>query len=766
MATAGSRNIHPTTRMRPFHQRESENNWEPLLDDSAWNCYQKQLDSLYAQGVSAPACAAHLTEAYLDDKPRQQGKRKISQRERDRQFWSLVFWRVCSPEIWDTHNFELALTRYMGQEAVAAPDLFNLISQSKPEVVHRAARHSRLVLNPTSPRRTELEAAASLSPVIHELCQVFLVFEKEHIERQGLLRYLQTTFDDASPFDLLFLSSLYAFKRLIPKSLGVPGAEGSHSDQVVWDAVNDLLIWKLRTCPEAALRLDDQKIGSSLAAYMRPLLFGDAGEEEALHEFSRFESLMVAQIKLNEFESRSADAFSYDDGIQFVREGTRLEIQEITAAARRKWETDGHKLELLHGYWFYRALDEFAQSEDAGLQIGTAENHEANQLAFISALRAKLQLREVYGVSEQTTLDSGTKVPVFQTMLGLELMSAHFLKDHLVRYTTLLAAKGDWRLALRALAFEGLLNGMQIRLPLTWSDRDAKIKHITGWTVSPDLPAGSARTASAILDFWSFDMQEVATRLRADQSGPKPTLNERPVLKFSSTYVQLPWIVGLQNRSTAVINNLRRLGADRVERKVETQVIEENLASLLRSRGFCVVLNWNPPEPWRDAGEVDVIAARDGHLFVLEVKSTFVRRSMRDAWLHATSTLRKAGRQVEKKLQAVCAAMESSLLTEQLGMDMPAITSQIHGWIVDTSIECDHELFHGYLKVSLEEVLIALRDDAQLRSDSDGLLGNTPSGTDGSRGTSTLYPEGFSAGRFVEIIQSAAVWEQLTKEPD
>lgn len=249
------------------------------LGDSALNCYQEQLDRLASRGLSADACAAHLTETYLDGKPRKQGKRNISQRERNRQFWSLDFWRTCSPETWKTQNFELALSRFLAQEAVAAPDLLNRIAQSTPEVVYRAARHSRLVLNPTSPRRTELESAASLSPVIYELCQVLLIFEKAHIERQSLLRYLQTTFDDASPFDLLFLSSLYAFKHLIPKSLGVPGAESSHSDQVVWDAVNDLLIWKLRACPEAALRLDDQKIGSSMAAYVRPLLFNDAGEE-------------------------------------------------------------------------------------------------------------------------------------------------------------------------------------------------------------------------------------------------------------------------------------------------------------------------------------------------------------------------------------------------------------------------------------------------------------------------------------------------------
>ena len=47
---------------------------------------------------------------------------------------------------------------------------------------------------------------------------------------------------------------------------------------------------------------------------------------------------------------------------------------------------------------------------------------------------------------------------------------------------------------------------------------------------------------------------------------------------------------------------------------------------------------------------------------------------------------------------------------------------QVHVWIVDTSIECDHQRFAGFLKVSLEEVLIALRDDRHLLDDPDGLV--------------------------------------------
>lgn len=57
-----------------------------------------------------------------------------------------------------------------------------------------------------------------------------------------------------------------------------------------------------------------------------------------------------------------------------------------------------------------------------------------------------------------------------------------------------------------------------------------------------------------------------------------------------------------------------------------------------------------------DASEVDLIAGLDGHLFQIEVKSTFMRRSQREVWLHATTTLRKAGQQLRRKAEAMSLA--------------------------------------------------------------------------------------------------------------
>jgi len=88
----------------------------------------------------------------------------------------------------------------------------------------------------------------------------------------------------------------------------------------------------------------------------------------------------------------------------------------------------------------------------------------------------------------------------------------------------------------------------------------------------------------------------------------------------------------------------------------------------------------------------------------------------------------------------------------------------IRGWIVDTFIEHDHEQFNGFLKVSLEEVLIALRDDRHLLNDLEGLFNGTWMGAGHGDVAEfdkppTLYPDGFSSSRFVEVIESEAVWE-------
>jgi Holliday junction resolvase-like predicted endonuclease len=738
---------------------------------AATNYFDDLFLRLSDHGVPLPVAVERVATAYLDGKPLPVGKKKPSKKERDSLFWSSNVVKDCPAESWHSEAMVLAVARYVGQEPVAAEGFMTRVAREAPDALIRAVRHSGLVLNPHSPRRAELDQAAAKSEAVTELCRVLDLLGLAHRERVAGVEAQKAQLAKLSVFDLLLYASLYAFEVLVPRDFKAkaPASPAGADCRLAWDALNDLLAWKLAGASSSSLNLTDDSIGRSIVQHLRPLLFesGTANAREPLRNLRAFHALMDAQIELNEFTARSADAFCYDDGIRFERRGDRLEIVEVNPAARAAWERDGQRLERLHGYWFHRAMDTYVEqvaSDPDKWAIGRPENADANRLAWLRALQAQLRLREAYGVDDHVSAESRQTVNLFQALLSLNLMSVFFQQDFLAAFADRLEASGDWVTALQRLTMDGLRDGHQSRLPLTWSDRDAKVTNITGWTVTAAEPKGNARMASAILDFWTYDMVAVAARLQRNEPGLQPNLFERPVLKFGATLVQLPWIVGLQNNSSAAINNLRRLGARREHAREEARRIEAGLARLLETRGFTTLLNWQPPRGEDDPGEVDLIATLGHHLFVIEVKSTFMRGSQREAWLHATTTLRKAGHQLRRKLEAVSLAIASDHeFRALLGLTEDRVATQCHGWIADTSIECDHQRFGGFLKVSVEELLIALRDDRHLLNDPEGLLAGNDRvdrsrDADTSRATWTLYPDGFSAERFIAVIETEAVW--------
>jgi hypothetical protein len=68
----------------------------------------------------------------------------------------------------------------------------------------------------------------------------------------------------------------------------------------------------------------------------------------------------------------------------------------------------------------------------------------------------------------------------------------------------------------------------------------------------------------------------------------------------------------------------------------------------------------------------------------------------------------------------------------------------------------------AFLKVSVEEILIALRDDRHLLQQplvlERGYMSALAAANSGSGARTTLYPSGFTGARFVDVIESGAVW--------
>jgi hypothetical protein len=714
--------------------------------------------------------AVEVAEAYLDNKPARSGKPLSNTIFRNAEFWKSQFLWGLSSECYESQPLVLAFARYLSQQQTANFELIQHIANVAPEAVRRAIRYSGIVLRQDSDRWKEIERLAVTDAVeFSEIVQICHTFQHAHPIKLEEVEIHRRLLADLSPLELLVYASLYGFEHLIPKIFNPTGHEvGSDNDtQNVWDAINDILILKLHNCDESDFQLTEAVIGSSLREHLSPFLFPSPELPKVREDiYSAFGDLVDAQLELNSFLERSVDAFCYDDNIRFEYAENELVITVINEAGRRAWENNGEKFARLHNYWFYRAMDEFVASGMAMERIGSPENHNENQIAFIKAIRTKLQLTEVYGLNESLLADTGLQVDVFQALLSLELMTAFYIKEYVRPYERYLSEAGHWRPALASLAMSGMTQPIpQNRFPITFSDRAAKVESIRPWTVSKNFPQGLAKAAEAILDFWTSDLSGLSKQMRSSPSGPIPELHERPVLKMGRYLFQLPWVVAMQNNSTAAINNLRRIGARRGEAREETDRIEQRLGKSLEGRGFNVRLNYHPAKSEEDnPGETDVICALDGHVLVLEIKSTYMRRSLKKAWLHKTTTLRKAGLQLCRKLKAVQSALVfDEDLASSLGFKSADEVRSMQGWIVDTCIEHDHERFSGFLKVSLEEVLIALRDDRHLLHDPLGIFTYQRSDLDKidlkeAPANSSLYPNGFSGKNFIDLIENQSVW--------
>ena len=495
------------------------------------------------------------------------------------------------------------------------------------------------------------------------------------------------------------------------------------------------------------------RLGQSLKQHLSPIIFpSPAITQECADNLEAFAVLVAATKERIDYEG-SIDWFCFDPECRYQLEPGKSVIYNDTENGNRNWQRTEQKSQALWHYWMNRGIREFIERGMAGIQIGSQENHERNALAYLKAVRSELQLQEIYGLDQEIELARGGRAKLFQTLLASELHSAFFQSAYVQPFQKHYAEFGIVSKALSKLAFDGLVAG-ENRFPMTWAEEDQKVKRTTGWTVCREYPQGSNLAAKAILSFWTSDLKALSNSLKEQPELPVPTLYERPFYKIGHYNFQFPWVVAQQNNLTAVVNNLRRIGARRTGQMSETHRIELRLADQLRKHGFAVEVGYQPERTEQDdPGEVDLICYRDGLALLLEIKSGYIRSTEHEIWLHRTNTLRKAALQLRRKKSAVVDALtRDELLREKLGCSDLNADSYLHAWIVDTSIELDQQRVDGFLVVSLESLQVILRDERQLLQPADQVPQEV---------TDTMFPDGFSAARFVEVVEAGEVWKRL-----
>jgi transcriptional regulator of heat shock response len=81
----------------------------------------------------------------------------------------------------------------------------------------------------------------------------------------------------------------------------------------------------------------------------------------------------------------------------------------------------------------------------------------------------------------------------------------------------------------------------------------------------------------------------------------------------------------------------------------------------------------------------------------------------------------------------------------------PLASIKFYSWIVDTTLEADHQIFNQHLKVSLEEIIICLKNHQNFMSFFDNPEDFVNSDDN---------QESFNLQQFIEKIENNTFWEQ------
>ena len=442
------------------------------------------------------------------------------------------------------------------------------------------------------------------------------------------------------------------------------------------------------------------------------------------YENSNFEEIVEKYKKLYLFKENVLSTFCFDDNFTHQVHDNTLEINVIDLELHKQWYQNGQKLSKLFRYYTEEA---FIGSEELLKNniFGLIENDNMNQFVYITTLETYLLTQEQYGLSDEIQIDENSTIPLFESIHSINNLKGLYQKYFLQNYLVYLDKSLNWSQAWQKLLTESRITNKN-RFPLI---------HAKVGTFSKNMTVEENKQIDKIEKFWTMDLKEINNKKIAKITN----LYEKPFMKIDDYVFVMPYLLGYQNSSAPFINSLLRVSSTRKDRINEVKTSEDYLAKQFTKTGFNAKSSYHLPlSNDYHIGDVDVICEKDGYLFLLELKSTYVRSNFESTWKYKTDKLRKAANQLRKREFLVNKLIkdENSDFTNKFGNP-----KKIFYWIVDTSFEFDHEYFSEYLKISLFEVLNALIIEEK-----------------------NFSPNEFNVENFVETIEKGTIWNHLKLE--
>jgi hypothetical protein len=597
-------------------------------------------------------------------------------------FWQSNFIKLLTVDEVQSENYILALSQYLRFGGVDKNVCVNYLKLDVQSFI-LAVRQSGLILQSDHNSWNVLKEIDQEIQIdaLHIFFQTVKHLQSQYKHRLEIYEEIKNTINVGQITAMAF-GSLYAYQYLIPNQdyfAHLPyqfDSTENNSAETVWKAFDHIV----KTSRKNTKKLTEQSLALALRNKLMPFLIGEGMSVLLQDQYEFYKKLVAIKIEILNYKRNVLESFCFDKQVNYKLNNSEL-IYTNTKEKKDNWS---EKNALLISYWLGVGAEKLLKSDAIYSIINTGDNLEANAIALSKAFGIQEQLAQVYGITEFSI--NNQKLNAFETMITMTLSQAHYLKDHIEKFMRFLPNSEDKLDALTQLTMHGFVIG-ENRMPFTFAKREEKIKRMSSW-VQGASNSIKKKKMDEILSFWSCDLYD---------NDDVSTFQQKPFYKIDDFIFQFPWLTAYQNLNTTMTNYFRKLHKNRFELKGETNQIELTLAEKMHHLGFEVFPQLVPE--FKDVGEIDLIAIHGNHVIVAEVKSTYIRSSIQEIYEYKNFTLNKASYQLDKKVEYI-----KKYFLKEFFDDISEVV--LHTWIIDTTLEFDHEYFGDHLKVSLDEVII------------------------------------------------------------
>lgn len=597
-------------------------------------------------------------------------------------FWQSNFIKLLTVDEVQSENYILALSQYLRFGGVDKNVCVNYLKLDVQSFI-LALRQSGLILQSDHNSWNVLKEIDQEIQIdaLHIFFQTVKHLQSQYKHRLEIYEEIKNTINVGQITAMAF-GSLYAYQYLIPNQdyfAHLPyqfDSTENNSAETVWKAFDHIV----KTSRKNTKKLTEQSLALALTNKLMPFLIGEGMSVLLQDQYEFYKKLVAIKIEILNYKRNVLESFCFDKQVNYKLNNSEL-IYTNTKEKKDNWS---EKNALLISYWLGVGAEKLLKSDAIYSIINTGDNLEANAIALSKAFGIQEQLAQVYGITEFSI--NNQKLNAFETMITMTLSQAHYLKDHIEKFMRFLPNSEDKLDALTQLTMHGFVIG-ENRMPFTFAKREEKIKRMSSWVQGASNNI-KKKKMDEILSFWSCDLYD---------NDDVSTFQQKPFYKIDDFIFQFPWLTAYQNLNTTMTNYFRKLHKNRFELKGETNQIELTLAEKMHHLGFEVFPQLVPE--CKDVGEIDLIAIHGNHVIVAEVKSTYIRSSIQEIYEYKNFTLNKASYQLDKKVEYI-----KKYFLKEFFDDISEVV--LHTWIIDTTLEFDHEYFGDHLKVSLDEVII------------------------------------------------------------